>query len=222
MALLFATIAPIAPIAHASTCHGTPANGRLVDGISFPLSGDNFQAYSSLGWMLGRAHVHEVVARASLDAWVRTRTGRPDTVFVYGETGWPRGGAFPPHKTHRNGTSVDFMVPVRRDGAPATLPATAANRFGYDLEFDDAGRLGAYRIDFEAIADHLFHLHAAARAAGIGIERVIFEVPLQRQLFKTRRGAWLRANLRFSTRRAWVKHDEHYHVDFAVKCKAND
>lgn len=206
-------------VAHGSTCFGTPENGRLEDGVSLPLSGDNFQAYSPLGWMLGRAHVHDRVHAALLGAWQRVETGAPATTFVYGETGWPGGGAFPPHKTHRNGTSVDFMVPVRRDGKPATLPANASNRFGYDLHFDEDGRMGDYAIDFEAIAEHLFALHAAAHDAGIGIRRVIFEVPLQRHLFRTVRGAWLRDNIWFSHRQAWVRHDEHYHVDFAVSCQ---
>jgi penicillin-insensitive murein endopeptidase len=111
------------------------------------------------------------------------------------------------------------MVPVRRGGVPATIPANAGNRFGYDLEFDNEGRLGDLRIDFEAIAEHLFQLHAAAKQHGIGIRRVIFEVPLQRHLWNTKRGRWLRANISFSTRPAWVRHDEHYHIDFELPCK---
>lgn len=30
-----------------------------------------------------------------------------------------------------------------------------------------------------------------------------------------------RTYVQFSTRRSWVRHDEHYHVDFIVKCRAN-
>ena len=128
----------------------------------------------------------------------------------------------PPHKTHRNGLSVDFMVPVRRDGKSVPLPGSARNRYGYDLQFDDRGRMGAYAIDFEALGEHLYQLDKAARANGIGIGRVIFEVPLQRHLWKTRRGPWLRRHLVFSRRPAWVRHDEHYHVDFAVACRPMD
>lgn len=207
-------------VVRASTCYGTPENGRLEEGVALPASGRNFQAYSMAGWMLGRTFVHADVQAALLDAWRTLETAAPGIVFVYGETGWPRGGRIRPHKTHRNGTSVDLMVPVLRNDAPSTIPANALNKFGYDLQFDDDGRLGDLRIDFEAIAEHLFQLHAAAKQRGIGIRRVIFEVPLQRHLWKTKRGAWLRANVAFSTRPAWVRHDEHYHVDFAVPCKA--
>lgn len=205
--------------AQASTCYGTPADGHLEDGVSLPLSGKNYQAYSVAGWTLRRTFVHDKVRDVLVHSWRALEAASPTSIFVYGETGWPGGGRIEPHKTHRNGTSVDLMVPVRRNGEPATIPANARNKFGYDLEFDNDGRLGELRIDFEAMAEHLFQLHAAAKQHGIGIARVIFEVPLQRQLWKTNRGPWLRANLTFSTRPAWVRHDEHYHVDFAVSCK---
>jgi penicillin-insensitive murein endopeptidase len=29
----------------------------------------------------------------------------------------------------------------------------------------------------------------------------------------------LKQNLRFMKNKPWVRHDEHYHVDFAVPCK---
>ncbi|ARB44245.1 hypothetical protein [Alloalcanivorax xenomutans] len=30
---------------------------------------------------------------------------------------------------------------------------------------------------------------------------------------------YLRGNIQFSTRRSWVRHDEHYHVDFDLPCE---
>jgi penicillin-insensitive murein endopeptidase len=99
------------------------------------------------------------------------------------------------------------------------LPTGPTNRYGYDIEFDDHGRYRDFRIDFEALGEHLYQLHGAARARGIGIRRVIFEVPLQQRLWQTRRGSWLRRTLSFSTRPAWVRHDEHYHVDFELGCR---
>lgn len=93
------------------------------------------------------------------------------------------------------------------------------NTFGYAIEFDQEGRFEDYRIDYEAMAEHLYQLHQAVQKRGIGISRVIFDVPLQKSLFQTRRGDYLRRHLAFSTKPAWVKHDEHYHVDFGVQCK---
>lgn len=39
---------------------------------------------------------------------------------------------------------------------------------------------------------------------------------LQPLLFRAPQGQLLRARMRFSTRPAWVRHDEHYHVDFRL------
>ena len=38
-------------------------------------------------------------------------------------------------------------------------------------------------------------------------------------LLATPRGPYLRARLRFMKKPAWIRHDEHYHVDFAVPCQ---
>lgn len=70
-------------------------------------------------------------------------------------------------------------------------------------------------------AAHLFQLHVAARARGVGIPLVIFDAAFLPKLFATPRGAYLRQNLSFMKGKPWVRHDEHYHVDFAVSCKAN-
>ena len=144
---------------------------------------------------------------------------QPGVTFVYGETGLKNGGPMPPHRTHENGTAVDFMVPVRgREGRPAALPASALNRFGYDLEFDKDGRLDDLRIDFAAIAAHLHQLDQQSRKRGVRIARVIFDPALTRRLLATPHGASLAA-LPFMKSKPWIRHDEHYHVDFAIGCR---
>lgn len=218
--LLFALLScAVTASAEESVCFGTTANGRLEHGVRLPLSGENFSAYSFLGWSLGRTFVHTKVRRTVVKTFAALETAAPGKVFVYGETGWESGGRMKPHKTHRNGLSLDMMVPVLRDGESVPLPGGLYNRYGYDIEFDNDGRYGAYTIDFEAMGELLYQLHRAAKAQRIGIARVIFEVPLQRHLWRTRRGAYLRANIAFSTRPAWVKHDEHFHVDFQTACR---
>ncbi|HQX65512.1 MAG: hypothetical protein IPH99_03070 [Xanthomonadales bacterium] len=72
---------------------------------------------------------------------------------------------------------------------------------------------------FEAIAEHLHALHQAARADGLRIKRVIFESTYIPKLYATRRGAFIRASIRFMQTRPWIRHDEHYHVDFDMPCK---
>ena len=202
-----------------SVCYGTPESGRLEGGVSLPLAGVNYASHSALGWALGRAYVHSQVRSLLLATYARLEQAAPAMTYVYGETGWGLGGRFPPHKTHQNGLSVDFMVPVTLDGRSVPLPTSLTNQFGYGIEFDDHGRWGPYRIDFEAIGEHLYQLSVEGGKQGVGIARVIFEVPLQRLLWQTRRGQYLREHLKFSTRRAWVRHDEHYHIDFRLVCR---
>ena len=148
----------------------------LEGGCRLPYSGDNYRAYSVLGFLLGRTFVHSAVRNAMRDAYADLSKSHPELRFIYAETGWPWGGGFAPHKTHANGTSVDFHVPVRTlDGQVSQLPASPLNKFGYSLEFDNSGRSGSYRLDFEAMALHLLALDRAARANGIRIRRVIFD-----------------------------------------------
>jgi penicillin-insensitive murein endopeptidase len=112
------------------------------------------------------------------------------------------------------------MVPVLDDaGRSVPLPGNVINRFGYDIEFDGEGRYEGLRIDFDAIAEHLFQLDAAARARDSGLALVIFDTPYLPKLFATKHGPYLKAHVPFMKGRPWVRHDEHYHVDFAVPCK---
>lgn len=186
--------------------------------MKLPLSGSNFQSYSTLAAMAGRTHVHSKVAAVIEASYAALAASRPGTVFVYGETGWPTGGRIRPHRTHQNGLSVDFFVPVKRGGASVALPTDATKRFGYDIEFDQDGRYGPYSIDFEAMAEHLYQLDREARSQGMGIALVIFDPAYLQRLLATPRGAQLR-KLPFMKGKPWVRHDEHYHVDFAVPCK---
>ena len=207
------------PSAAESTCFGTVANGRIEGAVSLPSSGPNFTSYSSLGEAAGRTHVHSLVRDIVVDAYRELERAVPDKRFVFGETGWASGGRIRPHRTHQNGLSVDFMVPVvDKSGRSVPLPASPLNKFGYDIDFDSAGRFEDLTIDFGAIAEHLYQLDQAARRRGSGLALVIFDPPYLPRLFGTARGQYLKQRLKFMEGKAWVRHDEHYHVDFAVKC----
>lgn len=203
-----------------STCAGSGARGALVHGWKLPLAGANFRAYHTLPWLLGRTFVHSSVSQVVLDAYAELAVSHPELRFVYGETGRQHGGSFRPHRTHQNGLSVDFMVPVRNAGGGVQdLPTSVFAQFGYALEFDDAGSLGELSIDFDALAVHLAAIQRAAARRGVGIRRVIFDAPLRKQLVATT--AWPSiTRLAFSTKPAWIRHDEHYHIDFDVPCES--
>lgn len=217
--VLFSALAsPV--LAADSQCFGTVSKGRIDDSVALPTAGPNFTPYSRLGVTLGRTHVHHQVAGIVAEAYAELAKRSPEVHYVYGETGWPSGGSFKPHRSHQNGLSVDFFVPVRdAAGKSVPLPTDVGDRFGYDIEFDATARWGEYRIDFAALAEHLYELHRAAKARGLGITQVIFDKPYLPRLFATPRGAYLQQHLVFMKAKPWVRHDEHYHVDFAVPCK---
>lgn len=194
---------------------GTVSRGRLVHGKRLPRSGANFRAYSSLGLVLGRNTVSDRLRDAIVDAYAELRDSLPEGRFVYGETGWPRGGRFRPHRTHQNGLSVDFFVPVRdARGRVAELPTGPVHGFGYRWQFDSTGRAGDLRVDFDAIARHLAALDRAARKHGLAIRLVIIAPEYRRALSRSPRGRAVLARLPFMQGTPWVRHDEHYHVDF--------
>lgn len=208
--------------AHAaqSQCYGTVSKGRLQGGVQLPLYGANFTAYSAIAAGAGRNYLHAQAARIVLEAYAGTGRSMPDVHFVYGETGLAAGGPFAPHRTHQNGLSADFFVPVRdAAGRSVPLPTPQQQRFGYDIEFDSTGRYGAYRIDFRALAEHVYQLDLAARASGSSIRQVIIEPSFMPQLLATPRGKYLSRKVNFMKGKPWWRHDEHYHVDFAAHCR---
>jgi penicillin-insensitive murein DD-endopeptidase len=203
-----------------STCYGTPTKGKLANAVELPLAGKNFSSYSSLGNRLGRTYVHSVVRDIVAKAYSQLETSASDKVFIYGETGFKQGGAFKPHRSHQSGTSVDFMVPVLNErGKSVPLPGNALNQFGYQIEFDQHGKFQNLTIDFEAVAEHLYQLNLAAVQSGKSLSQVIFDRQYLPMLFATKRGAYLKSKLQFMQKAPWIRHDEHYHVDFKIRCE---
>ncbi|UJF25155.1 penicillin-insensitive murein endopeptidase [Suttonella sp. R2A3] len=207
-------------MAEPSTCFGTTANGHLSNGVQLPAKGNNYVAYSDIGISAGRTYVHSAVRDIIVAAYKDLASEQPDKVYKYAETGLAEGGSFKPHKTHQNGLSVDFMTPVTdQHGTSVHLPTHPLNKFGYDIEFDANGHYEGMSIDYEALAAHLVALDKQARAHGYGLWRVIFDPDLQPNLYQTEYGSYLKEHIEFSKRASWVRHDEHYHVDFAIPCE---
>jgi len=218
--LLLTWAFPVLAAEKASTCYGSPANGHLKSGKALPEKGGNFEPFSMLAVMLGRTYVHSTVKEIVMEAYEEVAKQLPDKRFVYGETGWEDGGKFAPHKTHQNGTSVDFMVPViDKKGKSVPLPTSVFNKFGYNIQFDKNGKYEELTIDFEALSAQVYFLSETARQHKVGIQRVIFDPRLQPLLFQTKYGGKLKGKMKFNSKQAWVRHDEHIHVDFYLPCK---
>lgn len=202
-----------------SVCRGLPASGSLEHGWRLPASGSNYEAYSLLGVAAGRTYVHSRVHAVVVGAYAMLAAEVPHKHFVYGETGFESGGRFHPHKTHQNGLSVDFFVPViNAGGESVTPPISVFNKLGYGIEFDEKAGHDGLSIDFEAMAKHLRAIKRAADREGIGIRVVIFDNAFQEKLMATPTGKTLPSILKFSKKKPWVRRDEHYHVDFTVDC----
>lgn len=218
--LICLLLSPVLVSAAESTCHGTTADGRLENGVRLPRDGPNFVTYSDVARAAGRTYVHSEVREIVVAAYALLEREQPFKVYKYAETGLKSGGEFKPHKTHRNGLSVDFMTPViNKKNEPVHLSTNLLNRFGYDIEFDSNGVYKDLRIDYEALAAHLVALDKSAKSRGHSIWRVIFDPQLQQGLFATQYADYLRQNIKLSERPSWVRHDEHYHVDFVVPCR---
>ena len=219
--LIIVALFPFNVFAEESRCYGTTSNGSLKSGIQLPAEGTNFVGYSTIARLAGRTYVHSAVNEIVLAAYKHLEKDQPNKIYKYAETGFEDGGQFKPHKTHRNGLSVDFMTPVlNADGKSVHLPTHPLNKFGYDIEFDTNDHYDGLQIDYEAIAAHVVALDKQAKAQGYDLWRVIFDPSLQSKLYKTKYGEYLKHNVQFSTKRAWVRHDEHYHVDFDIPCTA--
>jgi len=207
-------------MAEESTCYGTTSNGRLDAGVKLPSEGKNYVGYSKTAEIVGRTYVHSTVREIIISSYKWLESEAPGKVYKYAETGFQEGGQFKPHKTHRNGLSVDFMVPVvNTEGKSIHLPTHYFNKLGYSIEFDESGKYDEYMIDYEALAAHVVSLHKAAIAKGVKLWRVIFDPGLQPYLMGTKYGEYLKKHIQFSMKKSWVRHDEHYHVDFKIPCK---
>jgi penicillin-insensitive murein endopeptidase len=200
-----------------SVSHGTRIKGFMRHGKRLPVKGPNFETYSRLGSSFGRTCLNEQARDTVLDAYAAVFEKEPKYTFTYGETGWCDGGTFWPHHTHQNGLSVDFLVPVTNNERVESTPSTILDGFGYRSEFDADGKMGKYQIDFEAIALHLDELRKAAKKNGLEIERVILDPELHDEMFKTKTGKRLKKRLNWVKKAVWIRHDDHYHVDFLVK-----
>ncbi len=203
-----------------SQCYGSPSAGRLTGAKRLPLYGDNYTAYSTLMWAIGRSSMHKAVRDTLIDAYADLAVTNPELRFVYGESGWPRGGPFQPHRTHRNGLSVDLFVPVRDLAGNVTEPPTYPwFAFGYGLHYDADGKGHGQQIDFEALGTYIGAIQRAAVKRGVSVQRVIFQTELQKKLFATASGRAVSGKVPFMRTNAWVRHDEHFHVDFDVPCR---
>ncbi len=205
-----------------SQSKGSVKNGELVNGRRFPYKGANYKYFSPLSFALfNRAWVHSKVLDISLEAYKKCEKTCPKRKFLLMECSEKNGGRPWPHRTHQNGTSIDFATPLLKNGKIYHFD----HHYGiwhYAMKFDKNGKLASNKkveIDFETMAKHILALEKAARKRGMYIKKVILKVNLKDEFFKTPSGKKVKAKGIYFVRSLPEivddVHDDHYHVDFA-------
>ena len=169
-----------------SVSKGTPSNGSLENAWLLPFGGENWSFYDSASYLNGRAYLNGALLQVVTESYQRLAQSTPDRHWKVMDCSFRQGGQIWPHRTHRNGLSIDFMVPLTRAGAIYTERDYGLHH--YMMQFDDDGALISdteVKIDFVAMGKHLLALDDAAREKGVGITKVILKIDLQDDLKAT-------------------------------------
>lgn len=203
-----------------SSSEGVVSNGRLKNGKLIPFYGSNFQYFDSISYMSNRAFVHDQVRSTILATYGLLEKDYPQRKFYIMECSREHGGEMFPHKTHQNGMSVDFMMPlIKDDKAYFGLDTIGADH--YWLSFDNSGKYNkdkSISIDFETVALHILRLNEAAKSFGLKVAKVIIKIELKDELFLGEQGKRLKeSNIYVVQKLSPIinsLHDDHFHIDF--------
>lgn len=205
---------------HPSQSHGTVSNGSITNSKLFPFSGNNFQYFDTLSYLKGRAFLNGKVKKTLLNTYKILETENANRLFFVMECSHEKGGKLYPHRTHQNGLSVDFMMPLLKDkDAYYKLDTIGINH--YWLDFDNQGRYSKNKnvsIDFNLVAQHILLLNQEAKKQGLMIKKVIINTSLKDELFATKYGTKLKNSGIYIVKSLSPLinslHDDHYHIDF--------
>lgn len=199
---------------------GTVSNGSLENGKLLPFSGDNFQYFDTTSYLGGRAFLNDKVRNTVRGAYEALAGQLPGRQFCYMECANEKGGKIFPHRTHQNGLSVDFMMPLIQEGAPY-YELDQTGKTHYLLDFDNEGKYTenpAVSVDFDLVARHILLLESEARKQKLKITKVIIKTELKDELYASPNGKKLKSSgiyvVRNLTPLINSLHDDHYHIDF--------
>jgi penicillin-insensitive murein endopeptidase len=201
---------------------GTVANGSLKNAKLVPFKGDNFQYFDTSSYLGGRAFTCDKVLKTMLDTYQEFAKVVPTKQFYIMECSNNDGGKLFPHRTHQNGLSVDFMMPLIQEGKEYSgLDQLGKNH--YWLEFDNEGKYSkdkSISVDFNLIAQHILLLDKEARKNGLKVSKVIIKIEFKDELFATYYGKQLQSSgvyiVKSLSPMINALHDEHYHIDFEI------
>jgi penicillin-insensitive murein endopeptidase len=209
-----------------SVSGGTVSMGTIENSKLLPFSGANYQYFDKWSYLQGRAFLHGSVLNTVLNSYSKLYGSEPDRKFQVMECSHENGGKLWPHRTHQNGLSVDFMMPLKKNDKPYyDLDSKGIKH--YLLQFDNAGKYvkdKSVQVDFDLVAKHILQLNTSAREQGYKIKKVIIKIEFKDDLYATnhgkdikRQGIYVAMGL---TPKINALHDDHYHIDFE-KIKLN-
>ena len=207
-----------------SISKGTVKNGKLINGRKFPRKGNNYKYFSKITYFLkNRAWVNASVLDIAIEAYKECEVTMSKRKFLLMECSHKNGGKMWPHKTHQNGTSIDFASPLKKNNKPYHGDQWKG-LFHYAMQFDDFGRFKRNKnisIDFEAMGKHILALDKAAKKRNMYIKKVLFKINLKNVFFKTKSGKKVKEKgiyfYKYLPKLIDNVHDDHYHIDFAFK-----
>jgi penicillin-insensitive murein endopeptidase len=206
-----------------SVSTGTVGNGNLKNAYKFDLYGDNF-SYFSYGsyFMLGMCFTNSAVYQSLKKAMKILEEKCPNRHFYIMELSKKEGGETLLHETHRNGMSVDLMVPKLKIDSKPCYFYDHSGLFHYRYEFDKNGYLNidkSVQIDFDALAELISAVQEAALQNGLTVSKVIIRDEIKDNLIQTKTGKKIAKLVRSYPYHKFVNkmHDDHIHVDFAFK-----
>jgi penicillin-insensitive murein endopeptidase len=203
-----------------SISKGTPGNGSLINGKLLPYYGKNYTYFDKQSYLAGRAFLNGHLLDGVLATYDTLFALYPYRKFAIMECANEHGGKLYPHRTHQNGLSIDFMMPLLKNGAPY-YGADTLGTSHYLMQFDDDGKYlkdPSISIDFNMAAHQIILFHAMAKEYGMGVEKVIIKIELKDELFASEFGKQLKASniyvVKALTSLVNSLHDDHFHLDF--------
>ena len=119
---------------------GKVNDGKLINGYKLPFRGDNFKYFSAVDYYLfGRCYVHSKIHKIVIESYKNMINYYPDYRFRIMECSKRKGGRSFPHRTHQNGTSIDFMTPLKK-GDKVVKRYDKIGMWRYLMKFDSNGK----------------------------------------------------------------------------------
>ena len=202
---------------------GTVSNGKLINGKLVPYDGPNFSYFDTISYLNHRAYLNDKVLQMVLETYASFYKSNPKQQFTIMECSGQTGGHLHPHRTHQNGLSIDFMMPLVQNGKPCYDYDNTGQQH-YLLDFNDVGQLTqdtSVSIDFELVAQHILVLDSIGKQYETEIKKVIINTDLKPELFKGSFGQRLQSSGIYIVQslKPLINslHDDHYHIDFGIQ-----